>query len=161
MNNNNFHKRTNKYNLKEILENKDTIYIFDIDGTLTDFNYDTRAFAEQIEQPSDYKQIRPLKTLQKFIAELNIDNVYSCSRSIFPEEQQSKTEFLVENYNIKPENIFYVYHNDDKIDIIKKIWKKTGVDSELILVVEDNPSILDRITLETNFSNIHISHFIK
>ena len=32
-------KRTNKYNLKQILENKDTIYIFDIDGTLTDFNY--------------------------------------------------------------------------------------------------------------------------
>ena len=161
MNNNNFYKRTNKYNLNQILKNKDTIYVFDIDGTLTDFNYDTRNFAEQIECPTDYKQIRPLKTLQKFIAELNIDNVYSCSRSIFPEEQQSKTEFLVENYNIKPENIFYVYHNDDKIDIIKKIWKKTGVDSELILVVEDNPSILDRITLETNFSNIHISYFIE
>lgn len=161
MNNNNFYKRTSKYNLKQILENKDTIYIFDVDGTLTDFNYDGRAFAEQIECPTDYKQIRPLKTLQKFISKLNINNVYSCSRSIFPEERQSKTEFLVENYHIKPENIFYVYHNEDKIDIIKKIWKKTGVDSELILVVEDNPSILDQITLETNFSNIHISHFIK
>lgn len=161
MNNNNFYKRTSKYNLKQILENKDTIYIFDVDGTLTDFNYDGRAFAEQIERPTDYKQIRPLKTLQEFISKLNMDNVYSCSRSIFLEERQSKTEFLVENYNIKPENIFYVYHNDDKIDIIKKIWKKTGVNSELILVVEDNPSILDRITLETNFSNIHISYFIE
>lgn len=154
-------KRTNKYNLKQILESEDTIYIFDVDGTLTDFNYDTRAFAEQIECPTDYKEIRPLKTLQKFISELNIDNVYSCSRSIFPEEHKSKTEFLVENYNMKPENIFYVHRNEDKIDIIKKIWKKTGVESELILVVEDNPSILDRITLETNFSNIHISYFIK
>ena len=62
---------------------------------------------------------------------------------------------------MKPENIFYVQHNDDKIDIIKKIWEKTGVNSELILVVEDNPSILEQITLETNFSNIHISYFIE
>lgn len=67
MNNNNFYKRTSKYNLKQILKNKYTIYIFDIDGTLTDFNYDTRAFAEQIERSTDYKQIRPLKTLQKNI----------------------------------------------------------------------------------------------
>lgn len=161
MNNNNFYKRTSKYNLKQILKNKYTIYIFDIDGTLTDFNYDTRAFAEQIERSTDYKQIRPLKTLQEFISKLNMDNVYSCSRSIFPEERQSKTEFLVKNYHIKPENIFYVHRNEDKIDVIKKIWEKTGVDSELILVVEDNPSILDRITLETNFSNMHISYFIK
>lgn len=161
MDNNNFYKRTNKYNLEQILKHKDTIYIFDIDGTLTDFNYDIRDFAEQIERPNDYKQIRPLKTLQKFISKLNMNNVYSCSRSIFPEEHQSKTEFLIENYHMKPENIFFVYHNKDKIDVVKKIWEKTGVDSELILVVEDNPVILDDITLETNFSNMHISYFIE
>lgn len=159
--NNNFYKRTNKYNLEQILKHKDTIYIFDIDETLTDFNYDIRDFAEQIERPNDYKRIRPLKTLQKFISKLNKDNVYSCSRSIFPEEHQSKTEFLIENYHMKPENIFFVYHNKDKIDVVKKIWEKTGVDSELILVVEDNPVILDDITLETNFSNMHISYFIE
>lgn len=104
MDNNNFYKRTNKYNLEQILKNKDTIYIFDIDGTLTDFNYDTRDFAEQIERPNDYKQVRPLKTMQKFISTLDKDKVYTCSRSIFPEEHQSKTEFLIKNYNIKPEN---------------------------------------------------------
>lgn len=160
MSNNNFYKRTNKYNLEQILKNKDTVYIFDIDGTLTDFNYDTRAFSEQVESPTDYKRVRPLKTLQEFISKLNIDNVYTCSRSIFPEERRSKSEFLLENYQIKPENIFYVEHNKDKISVIKKVWEKTGIDSELVLVVEDNPSILDHITLETNFSNMHISYFI-
>lgn len=161
VNDNNFYKRTNKYNLEQILKNKDTIYIFDIDGTLTDFNYDTRDFAEQVERPNDYKQVRPLKTMQRFISTLDKNKVYTCSRSIFPEEHQSKTEFLIKNYNIKSENMFYVYHNEDKINIIKKIWKKTGVDSELILVIDDHPGILDHITLETNFSNVHISHFIE
>lgn len=95
MSDNNFYKRTNKYTLEQILKNKDTIYIFDVDGTLTDFNYDTRDFAEQIERPNDYKQVRPLKTMQKFISALDKDKVYTCSRSIFPEEHQSKTEFLI------------------------------------------------------------------
>ena len=67
----------------------------------------------------------------------------------------------MKNYHIKPENIFYVHRNENKIDVIKKIWEKTGVNSELILVMEDNPSILEQITLETNFSNMHISYFIE
>lgn len=36
--------RTNKYTIEEILNNKETVYVFDVDGTLTDFNYSMRAF---------------------------------------------------------------------------------------------------------------------
>ena len=39
--------------------------------------------------------------------------------------------------------------------------EKTGVDSELILVIDDHSGILDHITLETNFPNVHINHFIE
>lgn len=155
-------KRTYNHSIEEILNNKDTIYVFDVDGTLTDFNYDLRSFAQQIEEvPTNYKNVRPLKTMQKFIATLDKDKVYVCSRSIFLEENRSKTEFLVKHFNIKPSNIFFVEHNEQKIDVFKFIQKETGIEDEFLLVVEDNPYILDKMLEKTNYSNLHVTYFVE
>lgn len=154
-------KRTYNHSIEEILNNKDTIYVFDVDGTLTDFNYELRAFAQQIEEvPTDYKKVRPLKTMQKFVATLDKDKVYVCSRSIFLEENRSKTEFLVKHFDIKPSNIFFVENNEQKIDVFKFIQKETGAEDEFLLVIEDNALILDKILEKTNYSNLHVTYFV-
>lgn len=157
--NNIFAERTYNNTIEDLLQNKETVYIFDVDGTLTNFNYDSRTFAPQVEVPNNYTNIRPLKTMQKFISTLNKDKVYICSRSIFLEENRSKTEFLVKHFDIKPSNIFYVKNNQEKFNIFKQIQKETKVDDELILIVEDHPSILNQITERTNYSNLHVTYF--
>lgn len=154
-------ERTYNHSIEEILKNKDTIYVFDVDGTLTDFNYDTRTFAPQIEVPNNYKNIRPLKTMRKFIETLDKDKVYICSRSIFLEESRSKTEFLVKHFDIKPSNIFYVESNEQKLDVFKFIQQETGIEDELLLIVEDNPFVLNRVLENTNYSNLHVTYFVE
>lgn len=154
-------KRTYENNLDEILQNSNTIYVFDVDGTLTDFNYDTRTFDRQVEVANSYNNVRPLKTMQRLIDKLDKDKVYVCSRSIFREENESKTRFLVKHFNISPSKIFFVSENIDKLNVFKFIQDETGIDDEHLLVVEDNPFVLNRVLEKTNYSNVHVSHFVE
>lgn len=155
------HKRTYENSIENILKNKRTVYVFDVDGTLTDFNYHLRTFNTQIEIPNDYNYIRPLKTMQRFISKLNLDNVYICSRSIFDEECKSKTKFLQEHFNIKEENIYYVQNNKDKLEVFKSIQKITGIEDELLVIIEDHPGVLNDVLENTNYSELHVSYFIE
>lgn len=153
--------RTNKYTIKEILSNEDTIYVFDVDGTLTDFNYSIRSFWNPITNPVSYDEVRPLKTMQKLISTLNKDKVFICSRAELKGEPEAKKKFLLENFNLKPDHIYFVKENSNKIDVLKKIQNLTKVEDELILLIEDNTDVLYNVLISTNYSNMHISYFIK
>lgn len=153
--------RTNKYTIKEILSNEDTIYVFDVDGTLTDFNYSKRSFWNPITNTVSYDEVRPLKTMQKLISTLNKDKVFICSRAELKGEPEAKKKFLLENFNLKPDHIYFVKENSNKIDVLKKIQNLTKVEDELILLIEDNTDVLYNVLISTNYSNMHISYFIK
>lgn len=153
--------RTNKYTIEEILNNKETVYVFDVDGTLTDFNYSMRAFWNPTTEPVSYDGVRPLKTMQKLISSLDKDKVFICSRAALKGEPEAKRKFLLEDFNLKPDHIYFVKENNEKLDILRKIQNLTKVEDELILLVEDSTDVLYNVLINTNYSNMHISYFIK
>lgn len=153
--------RTNKYTIEEILNNKETVYVFDVDGTLTDFNYSMRAFWNPTTEPVSYDGVRPLKTMQKLISSLDKDKVFICSRAALKGEPEAKRKFLLEDFNLKPDHIYFVKENNEKLDILRKIQNLTKVEDELILLVEDSTDVLYNVLINTNYSNMHISYFIE
>lgn len=153
--------RTNKYTIEEILNNKDTVYVFDVDGTLTDFNYSMRAFWDPTIEPVSYDLVRPIKTMQKLISSLDKDKVFICSRAALKGELEAKRKFLLENFNLKPDHIYFVKENNEKLDILRKIQNLTKVEDELILLVEDSTDVLYNVLINTNYSNMHVSYFME
>lgn len=153
--------RTDKYTIEEILKNKNTIYVFDVDGTLTDFNYATRSFWNPTMDPVSYDNVRPLKTMQKLISSLDKDKVFICSRATLKGEPEAKAKFLLENFDLRPDHIYFVKENTEKIDVLKNIQDITKVEEELILLIEDSTDVLYNVLANTNYSNMHVSYFIK
>lgn len=153
--------RTDKCTIEEILNNKETVYVFDVDGTLTDFNYSMRAFWNPTTEPVSYDGVRPLKTMQKLISSLDKDKVFICSRAALKGEPEAKRKFLLDNFNLKPDHIYFVKENNEKLDILRKIQNLTKVEDELILLVEDSTDVLYNVLINTNYSNMHVSYFIE
>lgn len=153
--------RTHKYTTKEILNNKDTVYVFDVDGTLTDFNYSIRSFWNPITDKVSYDGVRPLKTMQKLISSLDKDKVFICSRAELKGEPEAKKKFILENFDLRPDHIYFVKENIEKLDVLKKIQKLTKVEDELILLIEDSTDVLYNVLINTNYSNMHVSYFIE
>lgn len=153
--------RTNKYTIEEILNNKETVYVFDVDGTLTDFNYSSRSFWNPMSDPVSYDGVRPLKTMQKLISYLNKDKVFICSRAALKGEPEVKKRYLLKNFDLRPDHIYFVEDNSAKIDVLKKIQNLTKVEDELLLLIEDSTDVLYNVLVNTNYSNMHVSYFIK
>lgn len=153
--------RTDKYTIEEILKNKNTIYVFDVDGTLTDFNYATRSFWNPTMDPVSYDNVRPLRTMQKLISSLDKDKVFICSRATLKGEPEAKSTFILENFDLRPDHIYFVKENNEKLDVLKKIQNLTKVEDELILLIEDSTDVLYNVLVNTNYSNMHVSYFIE
>ena len=153
--------RTDKYSIEQVLKNRETVYVFDVDGTLTDFNYSIRAFWSPTEKPVSYDNVRPLKTMQKLISKLDRDKVFVCSRVTIEGESEAKERFLIKNFNIKLDNIYFVRENEWKVEILKEIQKRTKVEDELLLMIDDSTEVLYNVLTNTNYSNLHVSYFIE
>lgn len=153
--------RTDKYSIEQVLKNRETVYVFDVDGTLTDFNYSIRAFWNPTENPVSYDNVRPLKTMQKLISKLDRGKVFICSRVTLEGEPETKKKFLIKNFNIRPDNIYFVKENEEKVGVLKKIQERTKVEDELLLMVEDSTEVLYDVLTNTNYSNLHVSYFIE
>lgn len=153
--------RTEKHSIEQVLKNRETVYVFDVDGTLTDFNYSIRAFWNPTENPVSYDNVRPLKTMQKLISKLDRGKVFICSRVTLEGEPETKKKFLIKNFNIRPDNIYFVKENEEKTQVLKKIQERTKVEDELLLMVEDSTEVLYDVLTNTNYSNLHVSYFIE
>lgn len=153
--------RTDKYTIEKILKNKNTIYVFDVDGTVTDFNYATRSFWNTTMNTVSYDNVRPLRTMQKLISSLDKDKVFVCSRATLKGEPEAKAKFLSENFDLRPDHIYFVKENNEKLDVLKKIQNLTKVEDELILLIEDSTDVLYNVLVNTNYSNMHVSYFIE
>ena len=144
------------------------IVVFDVDGVLapyewginchhnmSDDEWDSRLAAEE----DLYKMIHPVKTLQDFIAQKNPDEVYVCSKAA-DVEAESKKEFCIREYGIKPENICLVKKKSDKLMLLNTLRDTLGIPENRIAIVEDTVETLDMIAEKGDYKTIHVSSFL-
>lgn len=156
--------------LKELFKRKDTVYVFDIDGVLSAFEYGTyrhnlcgeKEWAEMTKYAEVYSTARPLKIFQKFIRK-NIDRCYVCSWETNKNFKKQKYDFVYNNYGIKPNHVFFVDNNEDKLLILEKIHSVyyPHLPKRSICMVDDSTTVLNHIYDNSNYTTIHISSFIN
>ena len=122
-----------KSKIQKLLKDKKSILVFDVDGVLApmeygEYNhyyYDDEEWAKELEKGIDfYGKVKPFKTIQDFLKDKNMDNIYVITKVMNKEEFIQKLSFLKKNYNIKEDNCYMVFKDRDKLLLLDEIKEK-------------------------------------
>ena len=155
--------------IKDLLLSDDTVLVFDVDGVLAKlefgeynhFETDDVWYTGIDNDINFYTENKVIKKMQDFIKRKNIDNIYVITVSKNEKEANIKKEYLINNYNILKENIYFCLKNINKKDKLKLIKEKyKNLEDYKIVMIDDTVEILNDIMDNTNFSTVHISSFL-
>ena len=156
--------------INEVLNNKDSIIVFDVDGVLVPIEYGEynhyyatdEEWAREIESGRDfYEDIRVVKTIKDYIETRDINKIYVITKVMNEKEFNDKVKSLNKHYGILSDNCFMVYSDDDKLTKLNEIKNKVNVEDKYIAMVDDTVSVLNNIMENSKFTTIHISTFLK
>ena len=156
--------------IQELLNSEDAILVFDVDGVLArieygeynHFNLADDDWSQSIEDGDVYyPDDQAIPYMVDFIKNKNINNIYTCSKSFTPKEDELKIKFLTRVFNIKEDHIFFVRDNKEKVDVLFKI-KELNKDypDNHIAMIDDNLEVLNNIRNNSDFATIHVSSFM-
>ena len=150
--------------IKALLNDDETILVFDIDGVLAllefgEYNHfddnEEEWFDECARGINHYTEDKVIKKMQRFLENRDTSKVYVISAVGHSNESMFKKEFANKYYNIPKENVYCVEKNQEK-----KEEKYPNIDDHKIVMIDDTIAILDDIMQNTNFSTVHISSFL-
>lgn len=156
--------------IKELLNDKDSVLAFDIDGVLavmefgehTHFALSDEEWMKQCESGVNYyteKLVSP--KMQHFLERKDTNRVYVITKAFNEKEYAMKKDFAHLYYGIPKENVFYVEDNHDKVNMLMQIKQQyPTLEDEKIIMIDDTVSILTDVMENTNFSTAHISSFL-
>lgn len=156
--------------IKEILNDTESVIVFDVDGVLAlfewgEYNHYTLTDEEWLEACekgiNNYTEERVSKKMQNFFKGKDMTRMYVITRARSSQEGEFKREFAYKYYNIPKENVYYVEHNKDKTQRLIEISKKyPELDNHHIIMVDDTIKVLNDVFENTSFSTVHISSFL-
>lgn len=161
-----------KSRIMELLKDKKSVVVFDVDGVLAAYEYGERnhnacldsEWDEYLKTNDAYAKARPLVTLQRFLAEYKSrDQIFACTQAANEKEFEKKAAFVVRNYPIDRENIYMVESKPDKLNMLRKIHKEffADLDEQYIIMVDDTIAVLTNIQENSGYSTAHITSFIE
>ena len=156
--------------IKELLNDKDSVLVFDVDGVLavlefSEYNHyyaNNCAWDKFVNGGNNlFTKDKVSKKMQKFLKNKDKSRVYVITAIGINKEGEYKKEFLKKYYGIFPENVYYVDRSNDKRSIILEIKKKyPELEDYKVIMIDDTTDILTDIQEHTNFSTAHISSFL-
>lgn len=155
--------------IKELLKDKKSVLVFDIDGVLAvlEFGKYNHYYASDedwdkfVEDNNLYTEDKVSKKMQEFLKDIDKNRVYVITQIGTDKEGIYKKEYAVKYYGIKPENIYFVYRNNDKISKLNEIRNKhPEVEDYQVIMIDDTPDVLTDVQLKTKYSTAHISSFL-
>ena len=168
-------KRTFSSKIEELIYDKDSIVIFDIDGVLAKYEFGERNHNCCSDEEWDnnivyysatiYDSAKPVREFQELINEKRYGSVYTCSVAK-GYEQYAKVSFVRRFYNIPEENILFVESKEQKLEALKAIRAKNklkghDIPDEKYIMVDDTVKVLTNIQDNSDFSTCHVSSFLN
>lgn len=116
----------------------------DVDGVLAPYEFSELSHSMTDDEwdrlvasgENPYKDVRPIKLMQKFIQKKGIDKVYTCSKSP-SSEIPGKRAFIKNNYNLPDDNIYFTLEKTEKLTVLQTLQQKLGLKPSQIAIVED------------------------
>lgn len=156
--------------IKDILNDKESVLVFDIDGVLAimewgeyhHFGEDDETWVKMYETNANYYTERFVsKKMQEFLKGKDTNRVYVITKAFCKNEEEDKRIFVNKFYCIPKEHVYVVRNNRDKTKAILEIKNKyPELSKHKIVMIEDTVEILTDIMEKTGFSTVHISSFL-
>jgi hypothetical protein len=156
--------------IKEILNDKDSVLVFDVDGVLAimewgEYNHygeDDETWTNMYKEGTYlYTEKYVSKRMQKFLEDKDKSRIYVITAIGVNKEGKYKKEYVEKYYDIIPDNVYFVDRNNDKRSILNNIKNKyPKLEDYKLIMIDDTPDILTDIQENTNFSTAHISSFL-
>ena len=156
--------------IKELLNDKDSVLVFDVDGVLAlmefgEYNHYILNDEEWDRANTDgnnfYTEEKVSKKMQKFIKTRDLSRIYVITRSKTTSEFDFKKDYLNKFYGIIKSNVYFVEEDLDKKEKMKLIKEKyKDLDNHKIIMIDDTVTVLTDIMDNTPFSTAHISSFL-
>lgn len=155
--------------IKEVLKDKESILVFDIDGVLAilefgEYNHYALSDEDWDKANKDginfYTEDKVCNKIKSFLNNKDMSRIYVITKAGNNNECEFKKEFANKYYDIPKENVYCVEHNTQKIDKLLEIKNKyKNIDDYKMVMIDDTVSILDEVKDKTNFSTAHVSSF--
>ena len=159
--------------LKSVLSDPKTLVVFDIDGTLSSYNYgdyhchhekDTLETKDEFDQIDVYMTARRIPVIVEYIKE-HIrygGRVFALSKEPHGREE-SKRRFCKIAYGINPSDVYCVKENVGKIDKLRE-WSEAYKVLEPeghIVFIDDNEQVLRMVEDNTDVYTAHVTIFFE
>ncbi len=155
--------------IKELINDKESILVFDVDGVLAVMEFGSRfhfmpdeEWNETLESDINvYTEDKVSSKMQAFLSDRDMNNIYVITKISDKNESNHKIKYASKYYNIPEENIYFVREDLEKADKLLEIKKRNNnVADEKIIMIDDTVDILNDVMKKTNFSTAHISSFL-
>ena len=138
-----------------LAELKDDILVFDIDGTLTKYDFPEFKIADKNEwvplniKRNVYTDAKPIHLFDELLESKNSSDLYILSVAFSSFEQNNKLDMLERLFPMfREDNIFFVAHDQFKVYILqylRELYDKEGKEHKRIVLIEDNVNIMSSI----------------
>lgn len=144
---------------------KDSITVWDWDGTLTKFKYAEKSLLpcrddeiyEYSKAHNIYADAKILAVMQYIISQLPKERVFILTRTEMTLIDK-KNESILKHFDVLPENIYHVQDAHRKLEVLDMLHTRFGED--LIFVEDTFKTILNAEEAMPFVHGIHISEFL-
>ena len=156
--------------IKELLHDKNSVLVFDIDGVLSlmefgEYNHygllTDEEWNKSCETTNFYTEDKVSKKIQKFLKNKDMKRVFVVTRVNNKREIGYKEDYVNKYYNILRENVYCVLNENSKVKELDEIRNKfNDIEDYQLIMIDDTTKVLTEIQTRTNYSTAHISSFL-
>ena len=159
-------KRMNK--VWELLNRDDTVVLFDVDGTLTSYNYGEYHahheldFTPEFRDVNIYADCKRLIPMYNYIQKHGTDRIFCISKEPHGHEKW-KSEMLGRLYGIPESHCYYTLEYDEKPALAERIVNEHFGDfpPEKVVCIDDSDVTLGMYMKQTKFCTAHPMIFME
>ncbi len=152
----------------ELLHQKDTAVLFDVDGTLTGYNYGEYHAHHELDYTPEFRDVniyedcKRLMPMYDYIKQHGTDRIFCISREPHGHEAW-KSAMLEKLYGIPVSHCYYTLEADEKPALAKQIIKENlgDISPRKVVCIDDNDETLGMYMLQTEFCTAHPMIFVE
>ncbi len=147
----------------QILHEQDTVVLFDVDGTLTSYNYGEFHAHHELDFTPEFRDVDIYADCSRLVPMYNYIKRHGVDRIFCISNEAQKSHMLERLYGIPESHCYYTLDSTEKPAIAKRIVEEHFGDfpAGKVVCVDDNDETLGLYMKQTGFCTAHPMIFME